>query len=108
MAPGVIFFTRIIAGVVEAGWTTFIRRLHGINAGYSYPQGVIDRSHPVGVSPCQVVVNCNQMATRTGKGVQVKGKGSHQGFTLTSFHLSDSALMEDNTPHQLHIKVALA
>ena len=47
------------------------------------------------------------MAAITGKGIQVQGKSSHHCFTLTGLHLSNLALMKNNTPHQLHIKVAL-
>ncbi|MBA7657354.1 hypothetical protein ES703_65291 [subsurface metagenome] len=85
----------------------FIGGLLRVNAGDTYPQGMVDRSHPVRVSPGQVIINRSQVAALTDKGIQVEGKGSHQGFTLTSFHLSNSTLVKDNAPHQLHIKVAL-
>ncbi|MBA7700892.1 hypothetical protein ES703_109617 [subsurface metagenome] len=105
MGPALV--PRIVIGVKEAGGRTLVRILLGINAGYAYSEGTVDRPHPIRVTPGQVVINRNQVTAPTGEGVQIEGKGSHQGFTLTSFHLSNSALIENDTPHQLHIKVAL-
>jgi hypothetical protein len=47
------------------------------------------------------------VAPLTGKGVEIKGEGSYQGFTLAGFHLSDFSLVKDNATQKLHIKVAL-
>jgi hypothetical protein len=77
----------------------FIRGLLRINAGYAYSQLVINRAHPVRVSPSKVVINRNQVATLPGEGIEVEGEGSYQGFALTGFHLGNFALVKDNASH---------
>ena len=74
----------------------FIRGLLRINAGYAYSQLVINRTHPVRVTPGKIVINRNQVAALSGKRVQVEGEGSYQGFTLTGFHFRNFALVKDN------------
>ena len=65
----------------------------------------IERSHPLRVTLCQIVVDGHHMHTVTGKGIQEHREGSHEGFTFTSRHLSDLSLMEHDTTKQLHVVV---
>ncbi|MBA7651953.1 hypothetical protein ES703_59782 [subsurface metagenome] len=98
----------VVIGVIKAGGSILIRALLGIDTGDTHPQGTIDRPHPVGVAPGEIVVDCRQMTTPAGKRVEIDGKGSYQSLTFAGLHLGNFALVKDNTPHQLHVKVALA
>ncbi len=59
-------------------------------------------AHPLGVALGQIVVDGDDVDTLAAEGVEVGRQRSHQSLTFTGFHLSDAALMKDNTTHQLH------
>ncbi len=84
-----------------------IRILLWVNAGHLQSEGVVDWSHPVRVTPGEVIIDRSQMASPSGQGIKVKGQSSYQGLALAGPHLGNPALMEDNAAQQLHIIVAL-
>ena len=59
-------------------------------------------THPFRVTFCEVVVDGNDMDTFTLECVEVCGEGFDHGFTFTGTHLSDTALMEDDTAKDLN------
>ena len=63
----------------------------------------IERSHPLGVSFGKVVVDCHDMDTFPGKGIEEYRQGRHKGLSLTGRHLCYLALMQDDTTDKLHI-----
>ena len=65
----------------------------------------VDFAHPLSISVCQVIVDGNNVDTASGQCIQVSRKGGNEGFSFTGFHLSDTALMEDNTTDQLYAVV---
>ena len=53
--------------VVKTGRAVFIPALLGIDACHANPQSRINRRHPVGVAPRQVVINRSQVTALTGE-----------------------------------------
>ena len=53
--------------VIKTGRAVFIQALLGIDACHANPQSRINRRHPVGVAPRQVVINRSQVAALTGE-----------------------------------------
>jgi hypothetical protein len=68
------------------------------------PQKRVDRPHPGGVSPGQVVVHGDQLSTPAGKGIQVQGHCRGKSLSFARLHLGDLALVEDNAPDELHVE----
>ena len=65
-------------------------------------QEAVDLAHPLAVALGQIVVNGDDVHAPAGQGVEVGGKGSHQGLAFTGLHLRDAALVEHDAAHQLH------
>ena len=72
------------------------------------PKGVINRSHPLHVASRQIVVHGYQMRATTEQGVEIQWQGGNQRLSFARFHLSDAALMEDNTAKELAIEMTHA
>ena len=72
------------------------------------PQIFVHRSHPGGVSGCQVLVDRDDVDPLSGKGVQVGGGDAGEGLSLAGLHLEDVSLVEHDRTHYLDIEVALA
>ncbi len=68
---------------------------------------MVDGSHPAGVAPCQVVVDRHQVYPAPGQCVQVKRQGRNQCLAFTCAHLGDLALVQHDSPDQLHVIRAL-
>ena len=60
-----------------------------------------DLAHPFGVTLGQIVIDRNHMDALSGQGVQIGGQGGHQGLAFTGFHLSDTALVQDDAAYYL-------
>ena len=67
----------------------------------------VNTAHLLAAQPCQIFVDGNDVYTLTGKRIQIRRQGSHQGFTFTGFHLCHTSLMQKNTTEHLHVKGAL-
>ncbi len=72
---------------------------------HAHAQQVIDRSHPAGVTPGEVVVDRDQVDALAGQRVQVQGQAGDQRLALTGLHLGDLALVEDEASDQLDVEV---
>ena len=70
-------------------------------------QALVDRPHPLGVAPRQVVVG-DHVHALAGQRVQAGRQGRHQGLALASAHLRDAALVQHQPADQLHVEVAQA
>ena len=72
------------------------------HAAYRQAQEVIEFSHPLHISLCQIVVDCYNMDALAFQRVQIYRKRRHQRLTFTGFHLGDTSLVEYNTTDDLH------
>ena len=68
-------------------------------------QKLVDRSHPFGITPGQIVIHRDHVNTVTGQGVEVDSKSGDQGFPFPGLHLSNFALMKDFTTDELHVEM---
>ena len=67
---------------------------------------MVDRPHPLGVAPGQVVVDRDHVGALAGERVQVGGQRGHQGLALAGRHLRDLPGVEHHAAHQLDVEVA--
>ena len=65
----------------------------------------IELAHPLGVTAGKVVVDGDDVNAVACQGVQIGGKGRHEGFTFTGFHLGDTSLMEHDAAQNLNGEV---
>ena len=65
----------------------------------------VERSHPLGVSLGEVVIDGHHMDSLACEGVQEHRQCCHEGLTLTCRHLGNLALMENYTADELHVIV---
>ena len=65
----------------------------------------VERTHPLGVTLGEVVVDGHHMHTVAGEGVEEHGQSCHEGLTFTRRHLGNLALMQHDTTEQLHVVV---
>ena len=63
----------------------------------------VKRAHPLGVTFRKVVVDCYDVYTITGQGVQEYRQSGHQCLTFTSRHLRDLSFVKYDTTKQLDI-----
>ena len=68
-------------------------------------QEVVDRAHPLGVAPGEVVVDGDDVGTAAGEGVEDRREGGDEGLAFARLHLGDLALMEDDPPEELDVEV---
>ena len=76
------------------------------NAAHGQAQESIYLSHPLGVSPGQIVVDGHHMDTLSFKGVEIGGKGRYQSLSFTGLHLGDPALVEHDTAYDLYAEMS--
>ena len=65
----------------------------------------IERSHPLGVTLGEVVIDRHNVHSLAGQCVKEHRKGRHKGLALTGRHLRDLALMQHDTTDQLDVIV---
>ena len=65
----------------------------------------MNRTHPLSITLCKVIIYSNYMNTFSCKGIEVSRKCRNKCFTFTCSHFRDSSLMEKNTTHKLYPKV---
>jgi hypothetical protein len=111
----------VVAQIVEAqlvvraiGDVAGIGRTPGriVDAGHDHahgqPQERVDRAHPLGVAPCQIVVDRDDMDAPALQRVEVDGHGGDQRLALARLHLGDLALVQHQRADDLHIERAQA
>ena len=62
----------------------------------------VNLSHPLAVSLCQIVVDCDDMYALSGQRIEVYRQRCHKGLALAGFHLSDASLMQDDAADDLY------
>ena len=69
---------------------------------------MIDETHPLRVSLCQVVVDRDDVHALARNGVEVGGERCHERLALAGLHLGDSATVERNAADELDVEVTHA
>ena len=62
---------------------------------------LIDPSHFLAVTACQVVVDRHHVYALSGECVEIRRHGCHQRFSFTGFHFGNPPLMQDDTADDL-------
>ena len=65
----------------------------------------MDTSHPLSISLCEVVVDGDDMNALSLQRIQIGRTGGYEGLTFTGSHLSDTALVKNDTTDQLYREV---
>ena len=85
---------------------------HLIHAGDTdaggHAQEVIQTPHPLSITCCQIIIDCDHVHTFAGQGIEVRRQCCHQCFTFTGLHLGNFAAVQNHAADQLHIKMAHA
>src|SRR3989344_2032246 len=64
---------------------------------------MVNRTDPFGITSREVIVHCYQMSTFADQSVEVKLQNGDEGFSLTSAHFRDLALVKDNAADDLDV-----
>ena len=72
------------------------------------PERVVDRLHPFGVAPRQVVVDGDDVDAVAGQRVEEDRQGRRQRLALARLHLGDRPVVQGHAADQLHVEVTLA
>ena len=80
-------------------------RLVTVDAIYAQTVEHIKRTHPFGVTFCQIIIHGNHVHTVSGQCIQEYGEGSHQCLTFTGCHFRNLAFVQNDTTEQLYIVV---
>ena len=72
------------------------------------PQHMEDRRHPARVTPCQVIVDRDQVDSPVQQRVEIHGQGADERLSLAGPHLGDGAAVQGDTADQLDIIMSLA
>ena len=59
-------------------------------------------AHPLGISPCQIVVDRDDMHALARQRVQICRAGRYQRLALAGLHLRDTSLMQHDTAYELY------
>ena len=99
------FVVGTVSDITLVGFPTLVV-IHIIqNAAHRQAQETVYLSHPLRVTAGQVVVDSDHMYALTLQRVQIRRKKGYLRLTFTGFHLRDSALMQDNTAHELYAEM---
>ena len=75
------------------------------NQTHRKSQKAVYFAHPFRVALGKIVVYRDNMDALTGQCIQIGRKSRHQRFSFTGFHFGDSALVQDNSAHELYREV---
>src|SRR5437899_10885107 len=87
-------------GGISSATLVVIQIVHDYADGQ--PEEGVQLSHPLGVALCKVVVNRDYMDAKPGKRVEIDREGRDQRFSFASLHLSNVALVQDNSTAKLY------
>ena len=65
----------------------------------------VQLAHPFSVTLCKIFVYGNDMNAVACKCVKICRKCSHEGFTFTCFHFTDTSSVKDDTAYDLHTEM---
>ena len=73
------------------------------NQTYRESKELINLSHPLAVSFCQVIIDRNDMSALAFQRIQINRCYSDQRLTFTSTHFGNVATVKNHTPDKLYI-----
>ena len=68
----------------------------------SQSKELMNFTHPLSISFCQIVIDCYDVNAFTFQCIQICRKCRNKGLTFTGLHLCDTALMKDDTTDDLY------
>ncbi len=83
-------------------------RTSSLKRAHAYPKDIVNRPHPLGVELRQVIVHGYQVCPFALQCIEIKRRRCDQRLTFTGLHLRDAALVQDNRPDQLDVKLSKA
>ncbi len=99
---------KLVVGAVNhvggVGAAALVPGKTGHDQAHLQAENAIDRPHPLAVTPGQVIVHGHDVYAPSGKRVQVRRQGGHQGLPLTGLHLGDAALVQHDPAQDLNVK----
>ncbi|MNJ12528.1 hypothetical protein D3C77_67210 [compost metagenome] len=102
------FVVGAVGDIGSIGRALFFRRLERRDNADRQAEEFIQRTHPVGVTAGQVVVDRDHVHTLAGQCIEVHAQGCDQGLAFTGTHFCDHAFVQGHAADQLHIKVTHA
>ena len=57
----------------------------------------------MGIAAGKVIVDRNQLAILSTQGIEIKGAGRDQGFSLSGCHFSNVTIVQSHTADQLNV-----
>ena len=98
---------RPVGDVTGVGLTAFVSGGFLGDPAHRQPQALQERSHPLGITTGQVVVDRDDVHTASAQRVAGGGDRTGQSLTLTGGHLDDVAVEHAQGAQQLNIERAL-
>ena len=80
----------------------------GNNEAHFEAHPLVDSTHPLGVTPSEVIVHRDQVNALTTETVEIGRQGRHQGLAFAGLHFGDPAKVQRSAAHHLDVVVALA
>ena len=78
-------------------------RLMPVDAIHAQSVEHIKRTHPLGVTFGQIVIDCHHMHAVSGQGIEEYRQGGYQRLTFTCRHFGDFTFMQYHTAEQLYV-----
>ena len=100
------FVVRSVGDVAGVGGLPFLILHVVLDHTHRHSERGVDASHPLGVTPGQVVVDGNDVYALARQGVEVGGERGDQRLAFTGLHLGDRAAVQHNAADQLYVEVA--
>ena len=96
-----------VGHVREVGGAARCRRHPLLHVADRDPEPAIDRAHPLGIAPREIVVERQDMHAATRERVERRGHHGRQGLAFAGQHLDDLAIVQGEGRHELHVERAL-
>ena len=76
-----------------------------VNAVDGEAMEFVERTHPLGVSTCEVVVDGHHVDASASEGVEENGQRRHEGLSFPRLHFGRLAAVKGHPTDQLHVVV---
>ena len=90
---------RNITGILFSSLIVFHRIENDTNL---QTEKFMDFSHPLRITLCQIVIDCDNVHTFSFQCIQISRKCGNKCLTFTGTHLCDTSLMQNHATDQLH------
>ena len=99
------FVIRSVRDIAGVGLLSLFDGHIALNGADCEPKSAVDRSHPLHVATREIVVDGNDMDTRTRQGIEIGRKCGDQRFSFAGDHFSDLPGVEYHSSYELDIVV---